>query len=290
MVAIIGLFIQILIFAECHQLCSAFIKTFGQYQHFIKANTLQTFGIEDILSENDLVVFQERFRRLQEIFPRVTERDLTKIITSSPMFLTMNPENFEEALSIIAAIYPAVDPSYIIQQKSPGLELLLSTMSGNFDFSGRQSRLHNIIGHDRNVTEFIHRIPHALLPRYAARLESQVETFRRVFPTTCRNNSATIFSIVEKWPSILSIVDLEASILELDHFFKKQNLSFQEKELFMIIKGAPQALQLSSSMKRFAFIKSQFPRWDHSKVIVEYPKVLTWASDSLDTHYQVRSH
>ena len=125
-----------------------------------------SFGFDEVLSADDVADYQKRFRALSSLFPGVMESDLRALVGISPLLLVIGTDDFRAAVDRMQSELPFVDPSYAVSQRSAGLDLLLSFMSPTFDLAARCQLIENEIGPNRNLTEFIRRVPHALTPRY----------------------------------------------------------------------------------------------------------------------------
>lgn len=264
--------------------CSCFLllqQSRIQTSHIILYDKL---GIEDLFNENDLKIIRERFIGLNKVFPRIKELDLRDIVTSSPLFLTMETDKFINALKQLQEVYPYIDSSYLISQKSPGLQLLLLIMSGNFNFIERQMDVQRVISNSKfSCDEVIQRIPHILIPRYTLLLNDQLFAFKKHFPFI---DDRVSMGIVMKWPKILSI-DLTANIKKLTEVFQSMNIKLNNKELFLVIKNSPQVLLVDFVVKRLQFLMSNYPKLLLKDVIIEYPKVLIWPGSAFANHYEV---
>lgn len=243
-------------------------------------------GLEDILSEDDMKSAMNRFKSLQETFPKINRKDMSSIVTTSPLLLTMEIEKFNQAIKSLSSAYPNIDMNYLLQQRSPGLELLLLTMSKNFNYSQNQIEISNILcDSKRNTTELIERIPYVLIPKYFMQLKSQIYSLKQHFSDFCDDSTAV--SIIEKWPRILTL-DLENSLKQLNNsLIHRENISLKPKEFFLMISTSPQSLLVSSTLTKVAYLRKSYPNWNISKVIVKYPKILIWNTTTLANHYKV---
>jgi hypothetical protein len=242
-----------------------------------------TFGFEDILSVDDIEIFQTRFNRLRELFPKIEEKLLRDTVQASPIFLSMEPQKFEESISSISKIYPFLDPSYIMAQKSPGLELLLLAISGEFNFEERQDYLHRVIGRDKDIKLFIHKVPHALIPKYTMQLQDFIHNFQEVFPNADRKVAV---GIIERSPALL-FCRLEADYKKLVNIYSSIGLKFTNKEILVMVKNYPQILTSFHVNKRLQFIKQNYPDWNLKDILVEYTQILGLASTALSGKIEV---
>lgn len=124
------------------------------------------FNFEEILSPDDVVEYQKRFHDLMVLFPNILESDLRSMIFISPLLLALETKDLNKAVARLKYELPYVDPSYVIAQRSCGLNLLLSCMSDTFNLSASTSNVVDVIGRERNITEFLRRVPFSLTPRY----------------------------------------------------------------------------------------------------------------------------
>lgn len=130
------------------------------------------FDMDEVLSAEDVADYQKRFRALSSLFPGVMESDLRALVGISPLLLVIGTDDFRTAVNRMQSELPYVDPSYAVSQRSAGLDLLLSFMSPTFNLVARCRLIENEIGPNRNLTEFIRRVPHALTPRYLLGVKS----------------------------------------------------------------------------------------------------------------------
>lgn len=165
------------------------------------------FEFDEILSNDDVVEYRHRFQCLMKLFPEVSEGDLRALVFISPLLLALETETLQLAVNKLHDVVPFIDPSYVIALRSCGLDLLLSSMSPSFDLEARRHDVITVIGKDRNVTEFLRRVPHCLTPRYLIALRDHCYIARDML----QMDSRTSLDIVERWPGILGI-DLVQSI------------------------------------------------------------------------------
>ena len=123
------------------------------------------FGIDDILSQEDLTSIGESFDRLIQLFPSIERETLRRIATKSPYLLALTPDKLSFAVNRIKAELPSVDPSYVMSQRTLGVELLIHCISPAFNIGDQVAQAEQILGEKRNLTEFIRRVPHVLCPR-----------------------------------------------------------------------------------------------------------------------------
>ena len=133
---------------------------------YVNRGVSMSFGFDEVLSADDVADYQKRFRALSSLFPGVMESDLRALVGISPLLLVIGTDDFRAAVNRMQSELPYADPSYAVSQRSAGLDLLLSFMSPTFNLAARCQLIENEIGPNRNLTEFIRRVPHALTPRY----------------------------------------------------------------------------------------------------------------------------
>lgn len=165
------------------------------------------FEFDEILSSDDVEEYRYRFQCLLKIFPEVSEGDLRALVFISPLLLALETETLKAAVIKLRHEVPFINPSYLITLRSCGLDLLLSSMSPSFDLEARQYDVVTVIGKERNVTEFLRRVPHCLTPRYLIALRDHCYIAKDML----QMDSRTSLNIVERWPGILGI-DLSQAI------------------------------------------------------------------------------
>ena len=165
------------------------------------------FEFDEILSSDDVEEYRYRFQCLMKLFPEVSEGDLRALVSISPLLLALETENLQAAVSKLRHEVPFINPSYVITLRSCGLDLLLSFMSPSFDLEARRYDVVTVIGKERNVTEFLRRVPHCLTPRYFIALRDHCYIAKDML----QMDSRTSLNIVERWPGILGI-DLSQAI------------------------------------------------------------------------------
>ena len=141
------------------------------------------------------------------MFPEVAEADLRDLVFISPLLLALETVSLELAVKRLRDELPYINPSYVISQRSCGLDLLLSCMSPTFDLESRRREVVAVIGRDRNVTEFLRRVPHCLTPRYFLALRDHCYILKDLLNLDTR----AALDIVERWPGILGI-DLKQAL------------------------------------------------------------------------------
>lgn len=179
--------------------------TSGLFQKISRSNKI--FDYEEILSTEDVNEYQKRFRGLQKLFPEVQETLLRDLVFISPLLLALETESLQVAVRRLREELPYVDPSYVISQRSCGLDLLLSCMSPTFDLETRRQDVVNVIGKQRNATDFLRRVPHSLTPRYLLALRDYCTIMKSFLLLDTKES----LNIVERWPGILGI-DINTSL------------------------------------------------------------------------------
>lgn len=177
----------------------------GIFRKISRSNKI--FDYEEILSTEDVNEYQKRFRGLLELFPDVSETTLRDLVFISPLLLALETESLQSAVRRLREDLPFVDPSYVISQRSCGLDLLLSCMSPSFDVEKRWKDVVDVIGKERNATEFLRRVPHSLTPRYFLALRDHCIIMKNFLLLDTRAS----LNIVERWPGILGI-DISSSL------------------------------------------------------------------------------
>jgi len=138
------------------------------------------FGIDDILSKEDMLYIGESFDRLKLLFPSIEQETIRRIATRSPYLLTLSSEKMILAVNRIRVELPFVDPSYIMSQRTLGVELLVHCTSSTFNIENQVIQLGQILEEKRNVTEFIRRVPHVLSPRLLLNLQVLLVIFMEI--------------------------------------------------------------------------------------------------------------
>lgn len=278
----------------------------------------KVFEFEEILSSEDVDEYQKRFHNLMVLFPDVSETDLRTLVFISPLLLALETGSLQTAVSRLQEELPFVDPSYVISQRSCGLDLLLSCMSPMFDLETRRNDVVQVIGRERNVTEFLRRVPHCLTPRYLVALRDHCIVMKELLHLDAKSS----LNIVERWPGILGI-DLVQSLSRFNSSMHRLELvPYQETGSFYltkILRAVPRALMqdmprrvralsliLDISCHNFnlpfkAFsdlfillrnhqahlLRQNFPLWDLPTIIDKYPRILTQKIQGLKSNFEV---
>jgi hypothetical protein len=201
----------------------------------------KVFEFEEILSSEDVDEYQKRFQNLMVLFPEVSETDLRTLVFISPLLLALETGSLQTAVDRLHEELPFVDPSYVVSQRSCGLDLLLSCMSPMFDLETRRNDVVQVIGKERNVTEFLRRVPHCLTPRYLVALRDHCIVMKELLHLDAKSS----LNIVERWPGILGI-DLVQSLCRFNSSMHRLGLvPYQETGSFYltkILRAVPRAL------------------------------------------------
>jgi hypothetical protein len=277
------------------------------------------FGFEDILSEEDVKEYRGRFSKLAEMFPEVSWRRLREIVEMSPLLLTIETDALRRGVVVMRQELPFVDPSYVITQRSAGLDLLISLMSPSFNLRSRWEDVVDVIGMKRNATDFIRRVPQSLTPRYILALRDHCMAMRELLGL---DRDAAV-DIVCDWPTVLTI-NLSMSISRVQSSLRKhgilplrparannvvnstagrqegastdddssisrseRDISSEERVLLAkIVRQAPRCLAEDVS-RRVQQLSRTFPGWNMRTVITGNPRVLIQKMDILKAKYQV---
>jgi hypothetical protein len=211
----------------------------GLFRKISQSN--KNFDYEEILSAEDVDEYQKRFHNLLALFPHVRETELRTLVFTSPLLLALETENLKKAVDRLQSDLPFIDPSYVISQRSCGLDLLLSCMSPLFDLETRRNDVVTVIGKERNVTEFLRRVPHCLTPRYLLALRDHCIIMKDYLNLDAKSS----LDMVERWPGILGI-DLLTSLSRFNASLHRLELvPAQETGTFFltkILRAVPRAL------------------------------------------------
>ena len=211
----------------------------GLFRKISQSN--KNFDYEEILSAEDVDEYQKRFHSLMVIFPHVRETELRTLVFTSPLLLALETANLKKAVDRLKSDLPFIDPSYVISQRSCGLDLLLSCMSPLFDLETRRNDVISVIGKERNVTEFLRRVPHCLTPRYLLALRDHCIVMKEYLNL----DSKSSLDMVERWPGILGI-DILTSLSRFNASLHRLELvPAQETGTFFltrILRAVPRAL------------------------------------------------
>lgn len=135
--------------------------------------------LADILNPSDLAQVQARLRRLAGLFPGIEATELGKLVHISPLLLFVETAQVEAALSRLKREVSYVDPSYLLQQRAPGLELLLSLGAPSFNLTSSLRDVVRVAGPACNVTQLVRRAPQVLTPRYLLAMSDVVGALGR---------------------------------------------------------------------------------------------------------------
>ena len=149
---------------------------------------------------------------------------------TSPLLLALETESLQAAVSRLILELPFINPSYVIAQRSCGLDLLLSCMSPMFDLETRRNDVIAVIGKERNVTEFLRRVPHCLTPRYLLALKDHCYILKEMLQIDTR----TSLDIVERWPGILGI-DLAQAVTRFNTSLHRLDLIHPDESAPLLI-------------------------------------------------------
>lgn len=191
-------------------------KNAGLFRKITYPNKDFEFG--EILTTDDVEEYQKRFQGLKELFPFITEIDLRSLVFISPLLLALETESLQTAVRRLANDLPYVDPSYLIQQRSCGLDLLVACMSPTFNLELRLNDVKAIID-NRDLTAFIQRVPHSLTPRYLLALQDHCFILNDVLGFSLTKS----LNVIENWPGILGI-DLKKHLTRFITSLHKQKL------------------------------------------------------------------
>ena len=133
-------------------------------QHEVEMPELSELA--DILNPSDLAQVQSRLRRLAALFPGIEPAELHQLVQISPLLLFVDSLQLEAALARLRREMSYIDPSYLLQQRAPGLELLLSLGAPAFNLTSSLRDVVRVAGPGCNVTQLVRRAPQVLTPRY----------------------------------------------------------------------------------------------------------------------------
>mmetsp|Transcript_15196 Transcript_15196/g.14591 ORF Transcript_15196/g.14591 Transcript_15196/m.14591 type:complete len:681 (+) Transcript_15196:218-2260(+) len=258
-------------------------KNAGLFRKITYSNKDFEFG--EILTTDDVEEYQKRFQGLKELFPLIIETDLRSMVFISPLLLALETESLQTAVRRLSDELPYVDPSYLIKQRSCGLELLVAFMSPTFNLELRLNDVGAIID-DRNITEFVQRVPHSLTPRYLLALQEHCFVFNDILGFDLKQS----LDIVEKWPGILGI-DLKKHLIRFEISVKKLKLIPHNKKreeiklISNLIKKVPRCL-MQDMPRRVQILKQTFPHWKLPIIVRLYPRVLTQKMQGLVLRFE----
>lgn len=254
--------------------------------------TSPSFGLDDILSSEDIVLAEERFQKLVKVFHTISETEIRDVVNRSPTYVTVESKDIINAINTLRVKVPYVDPVYVFKQRAAGLDLFMSVIQGDFNHDMRVLELQRIVP-TVNITDFVRRAPQTLTPRYASALETTIQTFREALNITNRD----AIKIVEKFPGVLS-VDVKQGIIRLKNTLtrlhsasaldadrKRVEYYTSPAALAAIIKAVPRVLVQDLS-KRINLLQKQYPKWTLLDVINVNPRVLTEKLSVLASRYK----
>ena len=242
--------------------------------------------LEELLNHEDLDAARSRLRRLSEVFPGLDDEDFNAVVDRSPVLLTLEEEGLERGLSRLRAKLPWCDPSYIVQQRLAGIDLLMAFVYEDLKVEPLMEAVGDILslpraGNRTELMEFLRRCPFVLLPKYQRALAEQVTILDAEFGF----KKPTAKTIFEKFPSLLEI-DLRDQLHSLNASLRNSGISLSRAALGRVVKAVPRVL-VQDVERRIQNLRELYPRWHLDKIIAGYPRVLTHKYAVLDSHYQV---
>lgn len=264
----------------------------------------------DILNAADLAEAEKRYEHLKQIFPGVGEEELQQLVRTSPLLLFLETSKLEESVRKLNTAVQYVDPSYLISQRAPGVELLLSVTSSTFDVQKNLADVVQVVGLNYNVTQLIRRVPQVLTSKYLLALKEAVEILERRL--ACTKMEAV--DLVEKFPGLLSFASLEIRLDRLRSSLQRNGILMSvcdgengveicdngnasaklqsshrtpthDAPLKRIVMAVPRVLAQDVT-KRCQYLALTYPLWDLPKVARYNPYVLTQKVETLTMHYE----
>ena len=242
--------------------------------------------LEELLTRDDLDSARSRLRHLAETFPGLQAEDFNALMDRSPVLLTIEEEALERGLRRLRARLPWCDPSYIIQQRVAGVDLLLTFVEEDMEVEPMIEKVGSILslpraGNRTELVEFIRRCPFVILPKYQNALAEHIDVLQSEFGF----KKPTAKAIFEKFPLLLEI-NLREQLQSLNASLIHCEIPLSQAALGRIVKAVPRVL-VQDVEKRICNLRELYPRWNLDKVIPGYPRVLTHKYAVLDSHYQV---
>ena len=249
--------------------------------------------LADILSASDLKQVESRLVYLKSVFPGIDDEELRQIVRTSPMLLFVDKNRLEGSVRKLAVAVGYVNASYILTQRAPGLELLLSISNSSFDFEDSLKSVVEVVGSAYNVTHLIRRVPQLLVPKFLSEFRQVVESLRR--GSGCTKNEA--IGAVEAYPGLLlfgptlatKLDRLESSLTQCGIMEPRPSGEAEADDqrlaiLKRVVLAVPRVLAQNST-RRFAALRELYPSWDLAKVVRYNPYVLTQNLDVLHAQY-----
>ena len=252
------------------------------------------WDMSDILSASDLNQVESRLVYLKSVFPGIDDEELRQIVQTSPMLLFVEKNKLEESVRKLAVAVGYVNASYILTQRAPGLELLLSISNSSFDFEDSLRSVVGVCGSAYNVTHLIRRVPQLLVPKYLSEFRQVVESLRR--GCGCSKNEAV--EAVEAFPGLLlfgptlatKLDRLESSLTQcgiMEPLRGAAEAGDDDQRLAIlkrVVLTVPRVLAQNTT-RRLATLRELYPSWDLTKVVRYNPHVLTQKLDMLHAQY-----
>jgi len=247
--------------------------------------------LSDILNNADLEEVEARFEQLRGIFPTVEADELEEIVRLSPVLLFLETSKIKEAIKKLNTAVAFVDPSYLLTQRAPGVELLMSVSTPSFDIQRALQDVVSVVGVNYNSTGLIRRVPQILTPKYLLALKEVLSTLEGKLACTSLEGLA----LVERFPGIVNVASslpgkidrLEASLLKNGVLIEGTGGS--DSTLKSIVLAVPRVL-MQDTDKRLHSLSVQYPSWSLGKVVKYNPHVLTQKLDLLAAHYSDLAH
>ena len=243
--------------------------------------------LSDILNNADLEEVEARFEQLRGIFSTVAVDELEEIVRLSPVLLFLETSKIKEAIRKLNTAVAFVDPSYLLTQRAPGVELLMSVVTTpSIDISMAMQDVVSVVGANYNTTGLVRRVPQILTPKYLLALKEVLSTLDGKLGCTNLEGLA----LVERFPGIVNVASslpskidrLEASLLKNGILLEGNGGS--DVTLKSIVLAVPRVL-MQDTDKRLHYLSVQYPSWSLGKVVKYNPHVLTQKLDLLAAHY-----
>lgn len=244
------------------------------------AHEADIFGMDDILMEEDIVTASSRFESLASFLPGVDLNILKSAVRRFPVMITMDSERLRYSIEKINTSLPFINPFYLLNLKSGGVELILSCASETFDLPARIEKLRLLIGGKYDFQSFVKHVPHAIIPRYQLVLENHLVVLQDDYGFSYNNS----LKVIERWPDILHI-NLDTSLSALQNSLLKCGIKADKRLIGRMILINPSVLKCDV-VKRFTTLKTALPGVDLCNLVSYSPGILMRNVTNLQSRFQ----
>ena len=233
-----------------------------------------------------------------------------------PLLLSMEEEKISKAVAVMRCQAPFINPTFLLQQRSPGIELLVACTFPTFNLTREMdeisafyfqaqgthacTRVLNMRSRNKGkakdqkaaaetsglsprelVEDFVRRAPHVLAPRFKSALYAHTAALEEKLNMA----PGAALHLVVKWPGLLSLRNIHDKLNMLNASLVEHDMPNDLVFIRALVQRNPRVLHKDMG-KRVDSLRTHFPRWNLRKVARQNPRVFTQHLSSLRKAYE----